>query len=203
MNPYVATGLAMCLVIVVALVGTAYLAVYFTRRAKADVERLITPLAEMINGEANVDEAEVTGRWKDTMVLGRMANAAAGTVTMWQSDVIDSAGGEAWNFVYSRPNVKKDRPEEIEIVTESAELKRWLETWTVEDIESIQPAETDWVQVEYSPEGGYVRVARPIQGRNGIPAPEAFASDLNFAHAIGGLNRELQESMSTEVLNDE
>lgn len=107
MNPYVATGLAMCLVILIALIGTGYLAVYFTRRAKADVERLITPLAEMINGEANVDDAEVTGRWKDTMVIGRMANAAAGTVTMWQTDLIDSAGGEAWNFVYSRPNLKK------------------------------------------------------------------------------------------------
>ena len=199
MNPYVATGLAMCLVILIALIGTGYLAVYFTRRAKADVERLITPLAEMIDGEANVDDAEVTGRWKDTMVIGRMANAAAGTVTMWQTDLIDSAGGQDWNFVYSRPNLKKERPEEIEIVTESPELRTWLETWTVNDIAAIQPGATDWVQVEYSMEGGYIRIARPIPNRNGIPNPEAFAHDLDFAHAVGIRNRQYQESQTTEV----
>ena len=199
MNPYVATGLAMCLVIVVALVGTGYLAVYFTRRAKADVRRLLSPLAEMINGEADVEEAHVTGRWKDTMVIGRMANAAAGTVTMWQSDLIDSAGGEYWNFVYSRPNEKKQRPEEIEIVTESADLREWLETWTMADLSPIQPRETDWVQVEYSGDGGYIRIARPIQGRNGIPEPDAFASDLDFAYAIGSQNRQRQEALRTEV----
>lgn len=200
MNPYIATGLAMCLVVVISLIGTAYLAVYFTRRAKADVKRLLTPLAELTDGEADVDEAEVSGKWKDTIVQGRMANAAAGTVTMWQSDLIDSAGGEDWNFVYSRPNQKKERPEEIEIVTESAELRSWLETWTVEDIAPIQPGTTDWVQVEYSADGGYIRIARPIQGRNGIPAPDAFASDLDFAHRVGAENRQLQEASGTEAV---
>lgn len=199
MNPYVATGLAMCLVILIALIGTGYLAVYFTRRAKADVERLLTPLAELVDGEADVDEAEVQGRWNDTLVQGRMANAAAGTVTLWQSDLIDSAGGVDWNFVYSRPNPKKKDPaEEIEIVTESAELRAWLMTWTAEDIAPIQPQASDWVQVEYSAEAGRIRVARPIKGRNQIPTPEEFASDLNFAHATGAENRTKQESLAIE-----
>lgn len=199
MNPYVATGLAMCLVIVIALIGTGYLAVYFTRRAKADVERLITPLAEMVEGEANVDDAEVTGKWNGSLVMGRMANAAAGTVTMWQTDLIDAAGGEAWNFVYSRPNVKKERPEEIETVTDSDEIRSWLETWTVESISSIQPHATDWVQVEYSPEAGHIRIARPIPGRNGIPTPEAFANDLDFAHQVGNENRQRQQAVRSEA----
>lgn len=198
MNPYVATGLAMCLVIFIALIGTGYLAVYFTRRAKADVERMLTPLAELTDGEADVDEAEVKGKWKDTLVQGRMANAAAGTVTLWQSELIDSAGGAGWNFVYSRPNLKKERPEEIEIVTESSELRSWLETWTADDISPIQPQETDWVQVEYSPEAGHIRVARPIKGRNQIPTSEAFASDLDFAYRIGAENRERQDALKPE-----
>ncbi len=199
MNPYVATGLAMCLVILIALVGTAYLAVYFTRRAKADVARLLAPLAELTEGEADVDEAEVKGKWKDTLVQGRMANAAAGTVTLWQSDLIDSAGGEGWNFVYSRPNPKKKDPaEEIEIVTESPEMRTWLETWTAEDIARIQPLETDWVQVEYSPSAGHIRVARPIKGRNQIPTADEFANDLNFAYEVGAENRERQEALKIE-----
>lgn len=200
MNPYLATGLAMCLVILIALIGTGYLAVYFTRRAKADVQLKLAPLAELIEGEADVEEAEVSGRWKDTIVKGRMAGAAAGTVTLWQSDLIDAAGGEDWNFVYSRPNPKKKDPaEEIEIVTEAAGLRSWLETWSVDDIAPVQPGATDWVQVEYSPEGGYIRVARPIQGRNGIPEPEAFSADLDFAHEVGTRNRQLQESLRTEA----
>lgn len=200
MNPYVATGLAMCLVILIALVGTAYLAVYFTRRAKADVERMLTPLAELVNGKADVDEASVTGRWKDAMVIGRMANAAAGTVTLWQSDLIDAAGGEAWNFVYSRPNPKKKDPaEEIEIVTESEALRFWLEGWTVSDIDEIRPQETDWVQVEYSPEGGYVRVARPIKGRNQIPSSQEFSKDLDLALRVGQENRTRQEGTDSEA----
>ncbi len=199
MNPYVATGLAMCLVILIALIGTGYLAVYFTRRAKADVERMLTPLAAMIEGEADVDEAEVKGKWKGTIAQGRMANAAAGTVTLWQSEIIDAAGGEGWNFVYSRPNPKKSDPaEEIEIVTESDDLRAWLETWTADTISSIGPQETDWLQVEYSPDAGYVRIARPIRNRNGIPAEDAFARDLDFAFETGVQNRARQQSDISE-----
>lgn len=186
MNPYVATGLAMCLVILIALVSTGYLAVYFTRRAKADLERLLVPLAESIDGEADVEEAEVKGTWNSALVMGRMASAAAGTVTIWQTDLIDSAAGVAWNLVYSRPNPKKKVPNaEIEIVTDSAVLRLWLETWSVDDLAPIRPEETDWVQVEYSPTGGYIRIARPMHGRNDIPSSDVFAQDLDFAAHIG------------------
>lgn len=198
MNPYVATGLAMCLVILVALVGTGYLAVYFTRRAKADVERLLLPLAERIDGEADIEEAQVEGRWNRTLAQGRMASAAAGTVRLWQTDLIDSAAGIGWNFVYSRPNPKKKNPDaEIDIVTESEPIRSWLESWSIDELEPIRPSETDWVQVEYSPSAGYIRVARPMHGRNDIPAPEAFVADLAFAEQIGNRNRVMQEQLAT------
>lgn len=188
----------MCLVILVALVGTGYLAVYFTRRAKADVERLLLPLAERIDGEADVEEAQVEGRWNRTLAQGRMASAAAGTVRLWQTDLIDSAAGMGWNFVYSRPNPKKKNPDaEIDIVTESEPVRTWLESWTVDDLEPIRPNETDWVQVEYSPNAGYIRIARPMHGRNDIPAPEAFVADLEFAEQIGNCNRTMQEQLAT------
>ena len=59
----------MCLVILIALFGTGYLAVYFTRRAKADLERLLVPLAASIDGESDIDEAEVKGRFNGTIDL--------------------------------------------------------------------------------------------------------------------------------------
>jgi hypothetical protein len=196
-NPYLVTGLVMCGVIIVALVGTSYLAVYFTRRAKADLEQLLTPLAEHLDGKADVDNASVEGTWGGTIVQARMAAAAAGTVRVWQVDLIDAAGGEAWNYVYSRPKKGQTEPE-IDIVTENREIAGMLGKIDREVLEPLQPDATDWVQVEYSPDGGYVRVARPMHGRNDIPAPERLETDLRFLQQIGDENRALQERLRAE-----
>ena len=189
----------MCMVILIALVGTGYLAVYFTRRAKADVARLLTPLAEFIDGVADVEEAQVEGKWNGTLAQGRMASAAAGTVRLWQTDVIDAAAGEGWNYVYSRPNPKKKPTDlDVEIVTGSQPIRDWLQTWTVDDLAPIRPNETDWVQVEYSPAAAYIRIARPMHGRNDIPTPDLFAQDLAFAESVGSRNRILQQTLIAE-----
>lgn len=191
------TGLAMCLVIGVALVGTAYLAMYFTRRAKADLEALLTPLADYLEGDVDVENASVSGRWNGTLAMGRMAGAAGGTVRVWQVDLIDSAGGHAWNYVYSRP--KKSRPEpEIDIVTDNAAIARQLRSLDREAIAPLEPDATDRVQVEYNPEGGYVRAARPMHGRNDIPGVERFEADLRFLQGVGDENRAMQKRIASE-----
>ena len=41
MNPYLSFAIAMCAVVIIALAGTAYLSVYFNRRAKGDMERAL------------------------------------------------------------------------------------------------------------------------------------------------------------------
>ena len=194
MNPYVLTGLAMCLIIVVALVGTSYLAVYFTRRAKADLERLLTPLAEMIGGEADLDEAEVKGTWQGNLVMARMANAAAGTVRLFQIDMIDAAGGTGWNYVYSRP--RKDHPEpEIEFISDRPEIQGALDGLQMGALEALLPNDREWLQLEYSPEAGHIRLARPMKGRNEIPAPERFGIDLDFLVKLCDENRRLQQPL--------
>lgn len=191
------TGLAMCLVTGVALVGTAYLAMYFTRRAKADLEKLLTPLAEFLDGEVDLEDATVSGRWNGTLALARMAGAAGGTVRIWQVDLIDSAGGDAWNYVYSRPKKSQVEPV-IDIVTGNPAIAERLRKIDRSTIEVLQPDATDWVQVEYSAEGGYVRVARPMHGRNDIPGVERFEQDLRFLQAVGDENRALQERLATQ-----
>lgn len=187
----------MCMVIGVALIGTAYLAVFFTRRAKADLEKLLAPLAEYLDGEADVEEATVSGRWNNTLAIGRMAGAAGGTVRVWQVDLIDSAGGDAWNYVYSRPKKNQTEPV-IDIVTDNAVIAERLKRIDGKTIEVLRPEATDWVQVEYNPEGGYVRVARPMHGRNDIPGVERFETDLQFLKEIGDENRTLQERLASE-----
>lgn len=182
----------MCMVIIVALVGTSYLAVHFTRRAKADLEQLLAPLAAHIDGDYSVDDASIEGRWGGTLVQARMAAAAAGTVRVWQVDLIDSAAGDAWNYVYSRPKKGQAAPE-IDVVTENRRIADVLAHVNRDTIDVLQPEQTDWVQVEYSPEGGYVRVARPMHGRNDIPGVERFQIDLEFLQQVGHENRAMQE----------
>ena len=61
MNPYVSFALAMCAIVFLALFATSYMAVYFNRRAKADLLSALTPLALELNGQVEIDEATAAG----------------------------------------------------------------------------------------------------------------------------------------------
>lgn len=197
MNPYVLAGLAMCMILVIALVGTSYLAVYFTRRARADLERLMTPLAELVDGEVNLDEAEIKGIWQGNLVMARMANAAAGTVRLFQVDMIDAAGGTEWNYVYSRP--RKDHPDpEIEFISEQPDLQQQLSKLDLSALEPLHIDERDWLQLEYSPEAGHVRLVRPMNGRNDLPSPERLRQDLDYLGPLCDENRSIQRPVENE-----
>lgn len=186
----------MCMIVLIALVGTAYLAVYFTRRAKADLERLLVPLAELIDGEADIDEAQIKGTWQRNLVMARMANAAAGTVRLFQVDMIDAAGGTGWNFVYSRPH--KGNPEsEIEFISDQPELQKQLANLDLAALAPLNIDERDWLQLEYDPEAGHVRLARPMKGRNDLPSPERFRADLDYLVALCEQNRAIQKPERT------
>ena len=62
MNPYLSFSIAMCAVVIIALAGTAYLAAYFNRRSKNDMQAALEPLAQVIDGEIDVEEGLVKGR---------------------------------------------------------------------------------------------------------------------------------------------
>ena len=194
MNPYVVTGLVMCGVVLVALIGTAYLAVYFNRRAKADLERLMTPLAGVIDGEVDLDEAEVKGTYQGNHVMARMANAAAGTVRLFQIDMIDAAGGVGWNFVYSRPRKEETVPR-VEFESKVVDIRNHLATLAEARLSPLNPNATEWIQLEYSPDAGYVRFARPMRGRNEIPDADRFEHYLGYLVELGDTNRALQERL--------
>ena len=67
---------------------------------------------------------------------------------VWQVDLIDSAGGEAWNYVYSRPKPKKNQVEpEIDIVTENTTIADRLKEWDRSAIELLQPDATDFLSL--------------------------------------------------------
>ena len=197
MNPYLATGLVMCGILLVASVGTAYLAVYFNRRAKADLERLLTPLAALVDGTVDLEDAEVRGSYGGNLVMARMANAAAGTVRLFQIDTIDAAGGEGWSVVYSRPRREETSPR-IEVESGGLDIRRELAPLADTRLAALNPEASDWIQLIYEPGPGHVRLARPMKGRNEIPGPEQFRQYLDYLHELADANRALQERLRAE-----
>ncbi len=187
MNPYLAVTLVMCGVIFIALAATAYMAVFFTRRAKADLQAALTPLAAFLGGDPNVEEAEVMGRYRGKLAFGRMANAEGGPVRVFQVELIDAAGGEGWLFVnYPKKGTTELRPLDSAVAAGIADLRS-------PTLATDLAVHADWFQLDYSPEGGHVRLTTPMDTRKDIPSLENFQRQLGVLDRISDRNRELQE----------
>ena len=187
MNPYLAVSLVMCGVIFLSLAATAYMAVYFTRKAKADLQASLTPLAALLDGEANIEDAFVEGRYQGKLAFGRMANAEGGPVRVFQTEIIDAAGGEKWLYVsYPRKNTTEFRPEGSPLFAQLSSLHE-------ANLETRLGAKGDWFQLEYSPEGGYVRLTSPMATRKDIPGPDMFRQQLDVLDRLSDENRAMQE----------
>jgi hypothetical protein len=51
----------------------------------------------------------------------------------------------------------------------------------------------EWIQLEYSAEGGHVRLTVPMGTRKDIPTVEVFKRQLAFVDQLANENRALQE----------
>ncbi len=194
MNPYLATGLAMCAIGLISIVLTAYLAAHMNRKAKVDLSARLQPLADKIDGELQAEEVTVTGRWNGHIAEGRMANALDGPGRVFFTRVVDSAGGEKWMWTSSSPR-KPDEPREIKF-----ECKADPELCA--DFESELPAHFEpllkmpgWTRVEYDPEAGHIRLTKPMMTRNDIPSPELFEQQLDTLVEIANFNRQKIEAV--------
>lgn len=192
MNPYLAVTLVMCGVIFLALAATAYMAVYFTRRAKADLHQALTPLAAVLDGEADIEEARVQGRYAGKLAFGRMAHAEGGPVRVFQTEVIDAAGGEKWLYVaYPARGTTEFRPE-------GSPMRQRLEPLDRPDLAMTLGVSSEWFQLEYSPVGGYVRLTMPMSTRKDIPAGADFRRQLALLDELSDRNRVMQEGVAAE-----
>lgn len=192
MNPYVLTGLAMCLVVLISLGATAYLAVFFNRRAKADLEDALKPLAEEIDGSIQLDDAQVTGKCHGYPVYARMANATEGPGRVFQVDVIDSAGGSSWRYT-SNPASKSETARTVEFVGDS-ELRAHVEPDINSGITVILDPEIERFRIEYLADKGLVRFVRSMQTRRNIPGAESFGHQLDLTTAVAMANRNWMET---------
>ena len=191
MNPYLATAIAMCVIVLLSLAGTAYLAAAFNRRAKSDLLSRLEPLAAAIDGEADVEEARIEGRYRGQIAIGRVANAPGGFGRLFHVELVDSAGGVPWEWS-SLPD--KKGPGLIRAFEGDPEVKERL-------LSSIDFEEAATVVLDdraqrfgflYDPAAGMVRLTREMRTRLDIPDAETFTRQLETMQRIGEANRRAQ-----------
>jgi hypothetical protein len=191
LNPYVSFSIAMCLVVGISIIFTAYLAVMFNRRAKADMLGTLTPLSELLDGTVDLEEAKATGRYRGHIAEGRAANAPDGPGKVFCTSIIDGAGGDKWSFTIRRPKgeaasleSKFDGPSD----EKGARIHRFVQ-------DRVEPFMTvpGWLRFEYDPAPGHVRVSRQMVTRRDIPNVEGFQKQLDLLVEIAAFNRDVQQ----------
>jgi hypothetical protein len=187
MSPYITFALAMCAIVFLALAGTAYMAVYFNRRAKADLQVALEPLAEVISGDVDLDEASVSGRYRGHIAQGSVSTLPGGMGRVFHTSLIDGAGGERWQSTLTRSKEPGVSPKvEAENVPEG--LAEQLEP-TLMMLEA-DPALADvWFRLEYDPEPGHIRLTRPMKTRRDIPSGESFQRFYETLVVVANANR--------------
>lgn len=196
MNPYLAVSLAMCVIVVLSLAATGYLAAVFNRRAKADLAARLEPLAAAVGGEADLDEAQVRGRRGGHLVFGRVATGQGGIGRLFHVEVVDSAGGERWEWS-SLPVKGAAAP--ARAFEGGAELERRLGVDWVTLSAAVPGAATDRYGFLYDPEAGMLRLTRAMHTRLDIPDPPTFLAQLDALIGIGPANRRAQGAPDADL----
>jgi hypothetical protein len=189
MNPYLAAAIAMTVIILLSLAGTAYLAAMFNRRAKADLLARLAPLADAIDGIPDVDEARVEGRYQGQIAIGRVANAPGGFGRLFHVELVDSAGGEGWEWS-SLP--EKQRPDPVRRFEGDPALRERLGIDFDEAATVVPEDRTQRFGFLYDPAAGMVRLTREMRTRLDIPDAETFTRQLATLQRIGEANRRAQ-----------
>ena len=187
----------MCLVAILSIAATAYLAVFFNRRAKADLTAALEPLAASIDGEMDLEEAEVIGRFDGQHVKARMANASEGPGRVWQAELLDAAGGIAWVYTSSLPKGESTEPR-VEFVSKHPDLQQKLSALTAGEVTGVADPTHERFRLEYNPECGFLRFIVPMVNRRDIPDVEKLTKQLTYLIKLGDQNRTLQEAISSK-----
>jgi hypothetical protein len=191
MNPYVATAIAMCAIVLLSLAGTAYLAAVMNRRAKEDLLARLQPLAAVIAGEPDIDEARVEGRFDGQIAIGRVANAPGGFGRLFHLELVDAAGGQRWEWS-SLPD--KKRPDPVRTFEGDPALKDRLGL-DFEALAAVVPDDrAQRFGFLYDPEAGMVRLSREMRSRLDIPDAETFRAQIEILRRIGEANRRAQDA---------
>jgi hypothetical protein len=190
-NPYLATAIAMCVIVLLSLAGTAYLAAVLNRRAKSDLQSRLEPLAAAIDGAADVEEARVEGRFRGQIAIGRVANAPGGFGRLFHVELVDSAGGVPWEWS-SLPD-KKGPGLTRTFEGDHGVKERLLSRIDFEEAATVVPDDrAQRFGFLYDPAAGMIRLTREMRTRLDIPDAETFTRQLATLQRIGEANRHAQ-----------
>jgi hypothetical protein len=191
-NPYVSFALAMCAIVFVALFATGYMAVYFNRKAKSDLDTALSPLAEELSGRVELDEAKAEGTYRGHISSGRVTTIGCGPGRVFETSLIDGAGGVGWKWTASWPKTGLDASA-IEPTFEAANAS--LET-TVEPVAKSLTLDhlkgPGWLRFENDPAAGTVKMTTPMRTRRDIPTRDAFHGWLETLTRLADVNRAAQ-----------
>lgn len=197
MNPYVQFAIAMCFVVFIALCATAYLAMMFTRRAKVDLQAALEPLARVIDGSVDLEEATVSGTYRGHLAFGRVTSGSDGPGRVFQTDVIDAAGGASWTWTTAGSKSGEAEPSAT-LAPDRADVKRRIGPELRAGAAEVFDTRRAWGRIAYGPDGGHLRFERPMQTRRDIPDAENFQKQLDLLVRIGPVNREIQGAPDAE-----
>lgn len=191
MNPYVQFTIAMCFVVFIALFATAYLAVMFNRRAKADLQAALQPLADLIDGTIDLEEATVSGTYQGHLAFGRVTNGTDGPGRVFQTDLIDAAGGSDWRWTTTGSKTGDADPTEI-LEPDRSDIAATLTPVLRAGAAASFDTRRAWGRILYDAAAGHLRFERPMQTRRDIPDVAGFQRQLDLLVEIGPLNRSMQ-----------
>lgn len=191
MNPYLQFAIAMCLIVLLSLIGTAGLAARFNRGAKRDLADALGPLADLIEGEADTEEAVVKGRYAGHLVEGRVGSNPNGPGRAFLTDVIDPAGGAPWEVVSWPTRDPALPPDRAFHASDPGLAERLAVDWEA-SVRPVLDPDQERYRIDYDPAAGRLRLARPMRTRRDIPAPDVFRRQLDLLVALGPGNRKAQ-----------
>jgi len=188
---YVWFTVAMCAISLISLVVTAYLAAHFNRGAKRDLTAALSPLAEILGGTVDLETAEASGRYRGHLAAARMANATDGPGRVFQTEIVDGAGGEDWRATSTRRG-ESDAGPPLFLEGGSPELAATVEAALPSLLAIDLDPRRDRFRAEYLASAGILRLTRPMRTRRDIPGPEHLAVMLDLLVGLGPVNRRTQ-----------
>jgi hypothetical protein len=190
LNPYVSATLAMCVIVLLSLIATAYMAMYFNKRAKADLQQAMAPLADVVDGELDLEDAAVKGRFGGHIAEGRMATSIIGAGRVFHTTIIDSAGGAKW-VLYAVAPKSGDGQKAFTFESADPTLEDRLHV-LLKPLIGSHVQHSPWARIEYDPEPGHVRLTMPMRTRHDIPRADLFRAQLETVVSTGEANRTIQ-----------
>lgn len=198
MNPYLSFALAMCAIVFIALFATGYMAMYFNRKAKGDLLSALTPLAVELNGQVEIDAAAAEGTVHGHLSSGKVTNVGRGPGRVFATQLIDGAGGAGWKWTASWPKAAPDASAiETTFESQNPSLEPKIAPVTRE-LTADHLTAPGWLQFEYDPAVGSVKMISPMRTRRDIPAQPVFHEWLEALYRLANVNRSAQQASAAE-----